>query len=66
MGSHVNGGNVGDAESEDMVNLEEKMGSNLTLERVAAAKKFIEAHYKSHMKHIRDRKERYPFPIYYS
>ncbi|KAL8119992.1 uncharacterized protein LOC141724569 [Apium graveolens] len=57
MGSKVIG-NVGDGESKDMVNLEEKLGSNLTLERVAAAKKFIEAHYKSHMKHIRDRKER--------
>ncbi|XAR67134.1 Non-specific serine/threonine protein kinase [Bertholletia excelsa] len=37
---------------------EEQLGSSLTLERVAAAKKFIENHYKSHMKHIKDRKER--------
>ena len=30
-----------------------------TLERVAAAKKYIESHYKSHMKHIQDRRQRY-------
>ncbi|KAL1805223.1 uncharacterized protein LOC108199706 [Daucus carota subsp. sativus] len=29
-----------------------------TLERVAAAKKYIESHYKSHMKHIQDRRQR--------
>jgi len=28
------------------------------MERVAAAKKFIESHYKSQMKHIQERKER--------
>lgn len=33
--------------------------TSLTLERVAAAKQFIESHYKAHMKHIQDRKERY-------
>lgn len=32
--------------------------SSLTLERVAAAKKFIENHYRSQMRHIQDRKER--------
>ncbi|KAK8550325.1 hypothetical protein V6N12_039039 [Hibiscus sabdariffa] len=32
--------------------------TSLTLERVAAAKQFIESHYKAHMKHIQDRKER--------
>lgn len=66
MGSQVieKNGNAGDGESEEMANLEEKLGSNLTLERVAAAKKFIEGHYKSHMKHIRDRKERYPLHLF--
>ncbi|XP_062091079.1 uncharacterized protein LOC133797253 [Humulus lupulus] len=34
------------------------VGSSLTMERVAAAKKFIENHYRSQMKHIQDRKER--------
>lgn len=33
-------------------------GSSLTMKKVAAAKQFIENHYKSHMKNIRDRKER--------
>ncbi|XP_031373133.1 serine/threonine-protein kinase 38-like [Punica granatum] len=37
---------------------EEKVGSTLTMERVAAAKQFIESHYKAQMKHIQDRKER--------
>lgn len=63
MGSQVTGDDINnnnkEKEAEGMVNLEEKLGSNLTLERVAAAKKFIEGHYKSHMKHIRERKERY-------
>ncbi|CAK9177123.1 unnamed protein product [Ilex paraguariensis] len=38
--------------------LEEQLGSSLTLERVAAAKKFIENHYKSQRKHLQERKER--------
>ncbi|KAK3016827.1 hypothetical protein RJ639_006366 [Escallonia herrerae] len=38
--------------------VEEQLGSSLTLERVAAAKQFIESHYKSQMKHIQERKER--------
>ncbi|XVF48958.1 hypothetical protein PTKIN_Ptkin03bG0229800 [Pterospermum kingtungense] len=40
---------------------EEEEGDNvtsLTLERVAAAKQFIENHYKAHMKHIQERKQR--------
>ncbi|XP_009361650.2 serine/threonine-protein kinase tricornered [Pyrus x bretschneideri] len=35
-----------------------QVGSSLTLERVAAAKQFIESHYKAQMKHIQDRKQR--------
>lgn len=35
-----------------------QVGSSLTLERVAAAKQFIEGHYKAQMKHIQDRKQR--------
>lgn len=37
---------------------EGQVGSSLTMERVAAAKQFIESHYKAHMKHIQERKER--------
>jgi serine/threonine kinase 38 len=33
--------------------------STPTMERVTAAKKFIENHYRSHMKNIQERKERY-------
>ncbi|XP_009775057.1 uncharacterized protein LOC107818846 [Nicotiana tabacum] len=43
---------------EEEEELEEQLGSSLTLERVAAAKKLIEDHYKSHMKLIQDRKQR--------
>ncbi|CAI9782640.1 unnamed protein product [Fraxinus pennsylvanica] len=42
---------------EEEEELEEQMDS-LTLERVAAAKKFIEDHYKSHMKDMQKRRER--------
>jgi demethoxyubiquinone hydroxylase (CLK1/Coq7/Cat5 family) len=38
---------------------EEVLGSSLTMEKVAAAKKFIENHYRAQMKNIQDRKERY-------
>ncbi|XP_039044268.1 serine/threonine-protein kinase tricornered-like [Hibiscus syriacus] len=37
---------------------EEVLGSSLTLEKVAAAKQFIENHYRAHMKNIQERKER--------
>ncbi|KAL7133212.1 hypothetical protein ABFS83_12G125300 [Erythranthe nasuta] len=37
---------------------EGKLGSSLTLERVAAAKNYIENHYKSHMKDMQKRRER--------
>lgn len=37
---------------------EESLGSSLTRERVAAAKQFIENHYRSQMKNIQERKER--------
>ncbi|RCV25025.1 hypothetical protein SEVIR_5G131200v4 [Setaria viridis] len=36
----------------------EAVGSTLTMERVAATKKFIENHYRSQMKNIQERKER--------
>ncbi|XP_059453304.1 uncharacterized protein LOC132183863 isoform X1 [Corylus avellana] len=37
---------------------EEATGSSLTMEKVAAAKQFIENHYRAQMKNIRERKER--------
>ncbi|KAK8581827.1 hypothetical protein V6N12_072035 [Hibiscus sabdariffa] len=48
-----------EVEEKELSEEEEEEGvTSLTLERVAAAKQFIESHYKSHMKHIQDRKER--------
>lgn len=44
-----------------MAEEEGTVGSSLTMERVAAAKQFIENHYKAQMKHIQERKERYSF-----
>ena len=41
-----------------MAKEEEEVGSSLTMERVAAAKQYIESHYKAQMKHIQERKER--------
>ncbi|WOL14044.1 serine/threonine-protein kinase 38 [Canna indica] len=40
------------------VEVEEAVGSSLTMERVAAAKKFIENHYRNQTKNIQERKER--------
>ncbi|GFY98475.1 AGC (cAMP-dependent, cGMP-dependent and protein kinase C) kinase family protein [Actinidia rufa] len=48
---------VGPLAGEEMEE-EEQLGSSLTLERVAVAKQFIENHYKAHMKHIKERRER--------
>lgn len=38
---------------------EEVLGSSLTMEKVAAAKQFIENHYRAQRKNIQERKERY-------
>lgn len=46
------------AYEEEEEELEEQLGSSLTLERVAAAKKYIESHYKTHMKQYKERMER--------
>ncbi|KAJ0031841.1 hypothetical protein Pint_13434 [Pistacia integerrima] len=37
---------------------EGEVGSSLTMERVAAAKQYIENHYKAHKKHLQERRER--------
>ncbi|CAL5442823.1 unnamed protein product [Camellia sinensis] len=52
-----------EAEEEAVEEVTEELGSSLTLERVAVAKQFIESHYKAHMKHIKERKERYQLII---
>ncbi|KAK4599016.1 hypothetical protein RGQ29_009200 [Quercus rubra] len=43
---------------EDRQEEEEVLGSSLTMEKVAAAKQFIENHYRAQMKNIQERKER--------
>ncbi|PWZ10863.1 Serine/threonine-protein kinase CBK1 [Zea mays] len=48
----------GEGEAEGEAPAEAAVGSTLTMERVAAAKKFIENHYRSQMKTIQERKER--------
>lgn len=47
-----------EGENQNRPNEEEVLGSSLTMEKVAAAKKFIENHYKNQMKSIKERKER--------
>lgn len=45
---------------------EEVLGSSLTMEKVAAAKQYIENHYRAQTKNIQERKERYqssPFSV---
>jgi serine/threonine kinase 38 len=42
--------------------VEAAVWSSKTMERVAAAKKFIEGHYRAQMKNIQERKERYRNP----
>jgi len=43
---------------------DEGLVSNSTLEKVAAAKKYIENHYNRRMRHIQQRKERYRFCLH--
>lgn len=43
---------------------QEVLGSSLTMEKVAAAKQYIENHYKAQMKNIQERKERLDFYIF--
>jgi hypothetical protein len=42
---------------------EENLASTMTRQKVAAAKQFIENHYKSHMKSLQERKERCEDPL---
>ncbi|KAG9451801.1 hypothetical protein H6P81_004705 [Aristolochia fimbriata] len=49
---------MGDRDPNDGEAPEETLGSSLTLEKVAAAKQYIENHYRAQMKNIQERKER--------
>lgn len=40
----------------------DESASNVTKQKVAAAKQYIENHYKEQMKNLQERKERYSFP----
>lgn len=44
---------------EDSKMLSSEEATNLTKQRVAAAKQYIENHYKTQMKNLQERKERY-------
>lgn len=48
-----------EAVSVDVEEEEEDLGSSFTMEKVAAAKNFIENHFKSHMKDMQQRRQRY-------
>lgn len=48
----------GEGEAEAEAKAAEAVGSTLTMERVAIAKKFIENYYRSQIKNIEERRER--------
>lgn len=48
-----------DIQEEESGTDEEVLGSSLTMEKVAAAKQYIENHYRAQNKNIQERKERY-------
>ena len=58
VGEEVEGKVLAAPAEELDVESDEQLMSTLTLERVAAAKKYIEDHYRAHMKLIQQRKER--------
>lgn len=50
----------GDEDNEDSkLEMDEEALSNVTKQKVAAAKQYIENHYKEQMKNLQERKERY-------
>lgn len=56
----VEGERMEDIDEEAEAGLEEEvLGSSSTMEKVAAAKQFIENHYRTQMKNIQERRERY-------
>ncbi|KAK8532487.1 hypothetical protein V6N13_131810 [Hibiscus sabdariffa] len=56
--SSGSGGGGGGGEGNQDANLDEEALSNVTKQKVAAAKQYIENHYKEQMKNLQDRKER--------
>ena len=53
----------GDEDNEDSkLEMDEEALSNVTKQKVAAAKQYIENHYKEQMKNLQERKERYAPP----
>ncbi|RRT64335.1 hypothetical protein B296_00033412, partial [Ensete ventricosum] len=57
-GTRENGAEAAAGVAEEGVEEAEAVGSSSTMERVAAAKKFIENHYRNQKKNIQERKER--------
>lgn len=54
----------GGGEKEDMISQnDEEALSNITKQKVAAAKQYIENHYKEQMKNLQERKERCVMPV---
>ena len=62
-GEGVGVGGGGEGEGIDEANMDEEALSNVTKQKVAAAKQYIENHYKEQMKNLQERKERYGFLI---
>ena len=54
----------GEEEGNNEANMDEEALSNVTKQKVAAAKQYIENHYKEQMKNLQERRERYGFLIY--
>ncbi|XWS76232.1 hypothetical protein CRYUN_Cryun01aG0157800 [Craigia yunnanensis] len=52
------GGGGGEGEGNDEANMDEEALSNITKQKVAAAKQYIENHYKEQMKNLQERRER--------
>ena len=61
-GSGGGGGSNGSADEQPNVQTDEEAVSNTTKQKVAAAKQYIENHYKEQMKILQERKERYYIP----
>ncbi|MCH81980.1 serine/threonine-protein kinase 38-like [Trifolium medium] len=53
------GNNDGDGDGDSTSPVDEALLSDVTKQKVAAAKQYIENHYKEQMKNLQERKERY-------
>lgn len=63
-GSGGGGSNVSADESAHVETTDEETVSNTTKQKVAAAKQYIENHYKEQMKILQERKERYIYLLF--